>query len=339
MNVRRLTTPPTRLLLSGLLLLLLFTACETDLQLTEADVTPDEEATSYADLAVGRVALNYAYVLYVDHPERPRHHLVLTTDEVRQAGKLTGLSPALVVDLYGAGTGEDLPQGHFTPEQTDGAAFLPEQNFRYTRARGYPLRGADLDVTIENYGARITGTLTDSQGRPVTVNFTGPLAVMHQPYAAPVDAGGATHQWSVAGRTEELRRAYLFPPDHRGYRRLVVSPRDLRGFHGLTETSDVFLFDFTDQSAERDIFGTHAQSVNDATDYLTSVVSKYRAGYFCKNMNFATNTMDEDDPASALTLTVTALEGDGVDIAFRGTTRAGRAVSGHYRGELTRVRD
>ena len=347
-----------RTLLPLVLLCLVFTSCVEDttetIVLSEPDVTePAALAANQFRLGSETVDLPFGYVFTEHRPneEAYLHRVVLTSDDVHENGDLAGSTPhaveivlrsrtAAVAGVYTEVAGSDGNRvqqvGYMqTVNFSQMYGTVAYRNYDASRVEITETDGI-LSLTIaatSRYYVAITGNQTTGL-RPVDPDaVTEPVTFSDADFAGPN---------AVAYGTDEtpITNAYLTTNPGRGSYELFLSTSPVDIADGeLVGRGDAVMIRFV--QADEPTTGRYDHGVTSG-GYFSSLRGEATGTFsaFCRNINYVTNTMDDDetmDDGEALV----EIDGDQVRISFVYQSRRHPypEVSGTFVGPLERVRN
>ncbi len=340
-------------LLSLLFLSIITSSCLTETAAVLAPEVPDniveeEESDATTNFVIDGAGLqvNNGYVLTTSLRGNAGfiHHLVLTTENLAAPLGLQGESAAFTISLF-SDRQEDLSGtykiggDHLVPGNASMAKYYRNLNFTDNRYNGRTrLREGEITLAKQEEGYVITYLTTSerwlNEARGTFSGILHEIPMSGRGAVAEADFQGPNHL--KYGESEmEINHAYLvrdgdFDSGTPRFRLYLSEQEIAPDAANLTGRSDLVFFYVGDYFYEED--GAYSFTP-ETRDYVSSLVKGVDKAYYCRNMNFSTNTADDDVPATKGVVQVRHTEG-GVQLAFSATAVTNETVSGIYQGPV-----
>ncbi|MCX8210587.1 MAG: hypothetical protein OTI34_06055 [Lewinella sp.] len=324
---------------------------ENEYSLVIASGNPEEssgqgEFANNFELGYNEADMAYAYVQTTIQPDGQtyRHHLVLTSTDVLDGDDLrsTSLVPTVTILLeslnaslvgeyrYGNGTMIDAGAA-LNYNVTRGAYLLRDETFDSGSTVSITADGDEFIISVDvlHNGNPFYSIRGDYSGKISTVE---PLIqeVVSEEFSG-------VNFMKRDAELFDLTNAYIVSQG--GYTQLYFSETPVHEATQLTGTSNVMLMlmaSDSDGNLEAGVYRTSNVYGNEVGYFSTNTSQAFNETYFCRSMNFNTNTTG-DDEGMQTGETLVRVDGDQFSIKFDYTSSRNGHFTGEFNGTILRA--
>jgi hypothetical protein len=313
------------------------------------EVVEEPEITTNFTVDGTGLEIGYGYFFKIseDDAEVAQLHLVLTAVDVQQNQAFTGESEAITITINAERASNLIGSYNLSSGSNDiGTASVGRyyQNLRFSQSasgvQGTYNRGV---VNISRQGEEyIISLLLSTTFGPAEMKgtFRGILSEIDLTESEPVDEAlfQGPNNLKYGEREVGLNHAYLVKRGNvssgpREYRLYLSETEIAPDAATLTGRSDLVFFYVREAAVNNGGQFIFSASEN---DYLGQLYKQVDRGYYCKNMDFASNSADDDVPVDKGHLVIKEVGGE-ILVAFTGEANTGTETSVLYRGPLVRI--
>lgn len=345
-----------------LLLCTAFTSCLPEVSITQTEevefVSPDEDVTTSSSISFGSQSLHPNYAFLRTTPNEAgdgfNHVLVLTQSGVAvRGGDLTDYTSAGIIGIAFSSATES-PVGNFPVLAEDASSgetgvmaagghsffsFLSPVSELVNRS----FASGSMDVVQDGDDYKIEIDLVaPGNDYSITGRFVGGVEDIILPEAEEVSAEEFSGESMLKRDSEEipLQDAYLVEQesnssDDRIYRLFLTEETVQNNGESLSGTTNALLMKLTignELKSGRYVVGREG-SLSSVGFFARNEKDFVYASYLCRDMNFDTNSMLDDEPMDAGEVVI-LVEEDQVWIKFDYESTRGASLSGEYKGGI-----